>query len=80
MKDKAHKSPEYIKFKCLVNNDFQDIVAYNNVVDFVEKDDTWDGVWTFNKIPTHQKVKLGDKNHRGSGTNCFVLWSTGEQT
>jgi len=80
MKDKAHSSPEYIKFKCLVNNDFEDIVAYNDVVDFIEKDSTWDGVWTFEKILTHQKVKSGDKNHRGSGINCLVLWSTGEQT
>jgi len=80
MKDKAHESPEYIKFKCLVNNDFEDIMAYNDVVDFIEKDATWDGVWTFEKILTHQKVKPGDKNHRGSGTNCLVLWSTGEQT
>jgi len=80
MKDKAHESPEYIKFKCLVNNDFEDIVAYNDVVDFIEKDATWDGVWTFEKILTHQKVKPGDKNQQGSGTNCLVLWSTGEQT
>jgi len=33
MKDKGHESPLYIKFKCLVNNDFEDIVAYNDVVD-----------------------------------------------
>jgi len=80
MKDKAHESPECVKFKCLVNNDFEDIVACNDVVDFIEKDATWDGVWTFEKILTHQKVKPGDKNHRGSGTNFLVLWSTGEQT
>jgi len=41
MKDKAHKSPKspkHIKFKCSVNNDFEDIVAHNDVVDFIEKD------------------------------------------
>jgi len=74
MKDKAHNSPEYIKFICLVNNEFEDIVAYNDVVDFIEKDSTWDGVWTFKKILTHKKVKSGDKDHRGSGINCLVLW------
>jgi len=63
-----------------VNNDFEDIVAHNDVVDFIEKDATWDGVWTFEKILTHQKAKPGDKNHQGSGTNCLVLWSTAEQT
>jgi len=40
MKDKAHKDPAYIKFKCLVNNDFEEVVAYNDLVDFIEKDTT----------------------------------------
>jgi len=80
MTDKAHESPECIQFKCLVNNDFEEIVAHNDVLDFIEKDSTWDGVWTFEKILAHQKVKSGDKNHQGSGINCLVLWSAGEQT
>jgi len=37
MKDKAPESPEHVKFKCLVNNDFEDIMAHNDVVDFIEK-------------------------------------------
>jgi len=53
---------------------------YISQVDCIEKDSTWDGIWTFEKILTHQKAKPGDKNHQGSGTNCLVLWSTGEQT
>ena len=40
MKDKGHESPEHVKFKCLVNNDFEDIVAYNDIVDCIEKDST----------------------------------------
>jgi len=48
MKDKAHKDPGYIKFKCLVNNDFEEVVAFN------------DGTWTFEKILSHTKVKAGD--------------------
>jgi hypothetical protein len=80
LKDQAHSDPEFIKFKCKVNDSYEDIVAYNDIVDFIEKDCTWEGVWNFEKILTHQKVKSGDKNYRGSGTNCLVLWSTGEQT
>ena len=76
MKDKAHDSPEHVKFKCPVNNDFEDIMAHNDVVDFIEKDSTWDGVWTFKKILTNKKVKSGDKDHQGSGANCLLLWST----
>jgi len=80
MKDEAHKDPAHIKFKCLVNDGFEEVVAYNDLVDHIEKDTTWDGVWTFEKILSHKKVRAGDKDHRGLGANCLVLWSTGEQT
>jgi len=80
MKDKAHRDPAHIKFKCLVNNDFEEVVACNNLVDFIEKDTTWEGVWTFKKIVSHEKARKGNKDHHGAGTNCLVLWSTGEQT
>jgi len=79
MKDKAHKDPVYIKFKCLVNNVFEEVVAYNDLVDFIEKDTTWEGFWTFKKILSHKKVRKGDKDYCGAGTNCLVVWSTGEQ-
>ena len=80
MKDKAHEDPEFIQFKCLVNDDYEDIVAYNQVVDYIEKDQSWEGIWNFEKILDHKKVKPKDKDYRGSGVNCLVLWSTGEQT
>ena len=80
MKEEAQSQPEFIKFKCIVNNDVEDVIAYNDIVDYIEKDDSWDGVWRFEKILDHQKVKSGDANYRGSGTNCLVLWTTGEQT
>ena len=80
LKEKAHSEPAFIKFKCLVNNDFEDVVAYNDIVDYIEKDTTWEGVWTFEKILDHQKVRSGSPNYKGSGINCLILWSTGEQT
>jgi len=55
-------------------------VAHNDLVDFIEKDTAWEGAWTFEKILSHKKVKKGNKDYRGAGTNCLVLWSTGEQT
>jgi len=33
MKNKAHANPGYIKFNCLVNNYFDEIMAHNDVVD-----------------------------------------------
>jgi len=80
MKDKAHGDPACIKFRCLVNNDFEEVVACNDLVDFTEKDAAWEGVWTFEKILSHKKVRKGDKDCRGAGTNFLVLWSAGEQT
>jgi hypothetical protein len=80
LKDEAHKDPAYIKFKALVNNDFEEIVAYNDIVDYIEKDESWGGVWTFEKILDHKKVKPNDPDYRGSAINCLLLWSTGEQT
>jgi len=82
VKDKAHNNPAHIKFRCLVNNDFEEVVVHNDLVDFIEKDTAalGKGVWTFEKILSHKKVRKGDKDHRGAGANCLVLWSTGEQT
>jgi len=80
MKDKAHQDPVCIKFRCLVNNDFEEVVAHNNLVNFMEKDTAWEGVWTFEKILSHKKVRKGNNDCCGAGTNCLVLWSTGELT
>ena len=80
MKDEAHKNPTHIKFKCPVNDSFEEVVAHNDLVDHIKKDTTCNGVWTFEKTMSHEKVRAGDKNRRGSGTNCLILWSTGEQT
>jgi len=34
------KQPEGVKFKCLVNDKYEEVVAYNNIVDYIEADDT----------------------------------------
>jgi len=76
MKDEAHKDPACIKFRCLFNNSFEEVVAYDDLVDHIEKDTAWGGPWTFEKILSHKKVRAGDKDHCGAGANCLVLWST----
>ena len=79
-RDNGHTDPEYIKFRCKVNNDYDEIVAYNDIVDFIEKDRSWEGIWTFEKILDHKNVKPGDQLYKGSRVSCLVLWSTGEKT
>jgi hypothetical protein len=46
--------PELIKFKCLVNDKYEEIVSCNQIVDFIENDDSWDDVWKFREILKHK--------------------------
>jgi hypothetical protein len=43
-KDGMESHPKRIKFKCLVNDKYKEVVAYNDIVDYIEQDDGWDGV------------------------------------
>ena len=58
-KDELAKDPDLIKFKCLVNDDYGEIVAYNDIVDYIEQDQSWDGMWHFKEILDHKKVRDG---------------------
>ena len=80
-KDEGDQDPEMIKFRAVVNNDYEEIVAYNDIVDFIEQDQTWDGVWKFREILDHQgPLKPSDKRYKGSSYNLQVEWETGEIT
>ena len=60
---------------------YEEIVAYNDIVDFIEQDQTWDGLWKFKEILDHKKVSHSDKkNYKGSSYNALVEWETGEKT
>ena len=54
MKHDARQHPDYIKFRCRVNDEYDEIVSYNDIVDYVEQDDSWDGVWKFQSIIDHE--------------------------
>ena len=80
-KDKLAAHPEVVKFKCIVNNDYEEVVAYNDIVDYIEQDHTWDGVWKFRKILRHQgPLKPTHKNYRGAKYNLLLEWETGERS
>jgi len=72
------KQPERIKFKCLVNDQHEEIVAYNDIVDYIEADDTWDGVWKFRRILDHKCVKPSNKNYMQCSVNVLIEWESGE--
>jgi len=70
-----------VKFKCLVNDDYEEVVAYNDIVDFIEQDQTWDGIWKFRAILDHQgPLRSTDSRYKGSRYNVQVEWETGEIT
>ncbi|CAB9509584.1 hypothetical protein SEMRO_395_G134170.1 [Seminavis robusta] len=48
-KEKVQQHPDMIKFKFRVNDEYEEIVAYNDIVDYIEKDQTWDATWKFRK-------------------------------
>jgi hypothetical protein len=79
-KEDLEQHPEVIKFRCIVNDDYEEVVAYNDIVDYIEQDQTWDGIWKFRAIRDHKKVSPSSKDYKGSSYNVLVEWETGELT
>ena len=80
-KNGAMQDPAMAKFRCLVNNEYEEVVAYNEIVDFIEQDQTWDGIWKFREILRHEgPLKPSDERYKGCKYNVLVEWETGEIT
>ena len=80
-REELEKHPDLIKFRCRVNDQYDEIVAYNDIVDFIEQDQTWDGLWKFKEILEHEgPLKRGDARYKGARYNVRVEWETGEKT
>ena len=80
IQDEAHNDPRYVKFKCLINDTWEEVVAYNDIVDYIERDESWDGMWKFREIIGHKRVPSTNKEYKGSMYNVLVLWEGGTQT
>jgi hypothetical protein len=73
--------PEKVKFRCVVDGKYEEIVSYNQIIDFIKKDDNWDRVWKFREILSHKsKLTKRSKEYRGCGTSLHILWENGETT
>ena len=48
------KDPAMIKFRARINNSYDDVVSYNDIINFIEQDDDFDGVWRYKQILDHQ--------------------------
>jgi hypothetical protein len=62
MMDDPELAAKITKFRCLINDEYEEVVAYSDIVDYIEQDDTWDGVWKFKEILDHKIVKANDKD------------------
>ena len=53
-----HKRSENEQYRVLVGHNeghqWEEIVAYNDLVDFINKDESQDGLWKFREIQAHQ--------------------------
>ena len=80
--DGLHKEDVRIKFRCTVNDEeFEEIVSYNELLDHISKDETEEGMWRFKSITAHQgPLSQSDSAYRGSRYNVLVNWETGEST
>ncbi|CAB9531394.1 hypothetical protein SEMRO_3492_G348590.1 [Seminavis robusta] len=82
LKEKVQQHPDMFKFKCRVNDEYEELVAYNDNVDYIEQDQTWNGTWKFRKIFDHQgPIKSSYKErYKVSRYNVQVECETGEIT
>jgi len=78
------ETPEMIQFRCKVSDDdYEEIVAYNDIVNFIEDEqvDGEDGVWKFHEILDHEgPLSESHKKYMGSKWNVLLRWESGEQT
>ena len=80
--DNIESSSTNVKFRCGVNNDaYEDILTYNQIMDYLSKDDEDDIIWKFKDIIGHQgPLNKNHKDYKGSPYNLTVLWENGETT
>ena len=80
--DTLEKDPDNMKFLCSINNDqYEEIMSYNQILHHIEKDDNTDIVWKFKDITAHQgPINRNHPDYKGSSYNVKVEWENGEIT
>ena len=81
-KEVTANNPDNIKFRCSFNNDeYEDIITYNDIITHIEDDTPGEGIWRFRSIIAHEgPLTTNDHNYKGSSYNVMVKWETGEIT
>jgi hypothetical protein len=68
--------PKRIKFICSMNNDaFEDIIAYSDILQHLERDEDDNHVWKFRRIMAHEgPLNSNHPSWKGSTYNVMVEW------
>ena len=76
------RHPERVKFKATMNNDqFEEILTYQQVLDHILKDETTEVVWKYKQIVgTQGPLKPSHPQYQGSKYNVLVEWEDGSTT
>jgi len=79
-KNNFEKQPKCIKFKCLVNDKYKEVVAHNDIINYIKADDTWDRVWKFCRFlqVDYKYVKRSDKDCMQCVVNVLIEWESGK--
>ncbi len=74
------KNPTHVKFQCSINDDqFEELLSYNEVLDYIQCDEESDIVWKFKRITGHEgPLSKSHPNYNGSKYNVLIEWENGE--
>jgi hypothetical protein len=75
-------NPERVKFLCAMDESGrEELLSYNQVMDYLHKDLENPTLWRFKRIVSHQgPLKQYDKDYKGSLYIVMIEWEGGEVT
>ena len=84
---KIQKDPAHVRFKIQVQKqtdtgpDYDEIVTYNELLRYLEREKEQDTIWKFKRIVGHSgPLKRDDAKYKGSKWNVMMEWENGEIT
>ena len=80
--DGLNSSTEHVKFHCSINDDqYEELLSYQQLMDYLEKDGQEPIYWKFKKIIAHQgPLHQHHPDYNGSKYNVTIEWENGEIT
>lgn len=81
----VEQNPTKIRFRCSLEGGnldaMEELIAYNEVVDYITRDEETDIVWKFKRIVAHEgPLNKNDHSYKGSKYNVMIEWENGEKT